>query len=63
MGNLRNAFRLSARRDALEARLLAQEFRSLLSDDIFTDGETDLRSRISETDFELAAFDRQRHRR
>ncbi|MFT4182537.1 MAG: hypothetical protein QM636_11550 [Rhizobium sp.] len=62
MGRLRHFFRLSARRDDLETRLLVREYRSLLSDDHFDDDtDTELQSACAEVSDEISSR-RFRHR-
>ena len=62
MGRLRHFFRLSALRDDLETRLLAQEYRSLLLDDHFEDGtDKELQSKCAELPTEIY-LRRYRHR-
>jgi hypothetical protein len=56
MGRLRQFFRLSALRDDLETRLLAQEYRSLLLDDYFEDGtDKELQSKYAELTIEISS--------
>lgn len=63
MGRLRHFFRLSAQRDDLETRLLAQEYRFLLLDDHFDDDiDRELQSRCDELSAEISAR-RYRHHR
>ncbi|ANP89282.1 hypothetical protein [Rhizobium leguminosarum] len=62
MGRLRQFFRLSALRDDLETRLLAQEYRSLLLDDHFEDGtDKELQSKCAELTIEISSH-HYRHR-
>jgi len=53
---LHRFFRLSALRDDLERRLLVQEYRSLLTDDLMGDtGMSDVRDRLFEVSGELTS--------
>lgn len=62
MGRLSQFFRLSARHEELETKLLNHEYRSLLMDDHDDDsGETELRARLFEVSEELSSLGH-RHR-
>jgi hypothetical protein len=62
MARLRHFFRLSAQRDDVETRLLAQEFRSLFLEDHLEDGmEKELQSKSAELSMTISS-PRFRHR-
>jgi len=61
MSRLHRFFRLSAQRDEIETRLLAQEYRALILDDLVDDGTShELQSKCVELSHEIGSH---RHRR
>ncbi|MGY5809015.1 hypothetical protein ACXHXG_14995 [Rhizobium sp. LEGMi198b] len=63
MSRLHYFFHLSTQRDAIEARLLAQEYQMLLLDDDVDDGtKGELQSKCSELSREIWSHRHRRHR-
>ena len=63
MSRLRRFFRLSAQRDEIETRLLAQEYRALILDDLVDDGTSrELQSKSVELSHEIGSHRRQPYR-
>ncbi|AYG64438.1 hypothetical protein [Rhizobium jaguaris] len=63
MSRLHYFFHLSAQRDDIEARLLAQEYRMLLLEDHVDDGtSSELQSKCTELSREIYSYRHRRHR-
>ncbi|KAA1175339.1 hypothetical protein FP026_29215 [Rhizobium tropici] len=63
MSRLHRFFRLSSLRDEIETRLLAQEYRALIIDDLVDDGTShELQSKYAELSHEIGSHRRRHYR-